>query len=127
MVFWSPIPESLRNGIITGYRIFYKQLSAPVRNLKRAPRSVNDLTLLGAQPGEQVQDVNGTAYKANLEGLKKHSWYQIRIGALTSKGLGPTFSINGTCKQEGSAHIMLVQSVIYSLDILTYNPFSHLI
>ena len=102
-LYWSPMPESLRNGIIIGYRIFYKQLNAPVRNLKRAPRSVDALATLGALPGERVKDVNATTYETNLVGLSKYSWYEIRIGALTSKGLGPTFSINGTCKQEGTA------------------------
>ena len=61
------------------------------------------LTSLGALPGEKVKEVNGTTYQTNLVGLTSYSWYQIRIGAVTSKGLGPTFSIEGTCKQEGTS------------------------
>ena len=102
-VYWSRIPESLRNGIITGYRIFYKQLDAPVRNLKRAPRSVVDVASLGAEPGEKVKDVNATTYETEIGRLREYSWYQIRIGALTSRGLGPTYTVKGTCKQGGNS------------------------
>ena len=73
----------------------------PVRDFKRAPRSVNRLTAYGALPGEKMKIVNATTYETELDGLKHYSWYQIRIGAVTSKGLGVTFTVNGTCKQGG--------------------------
>ncbi len=100
-LYWSPIPESLRNGIIIAYRIFYKPINMPVRDLKRAPRSLNPLAVYGALPGEKMKIVDATTFETELDGLKDYSWYQIRIGAVTSKGMGVTFTVNGTCKQEG--------------------------
>ena len=98
-VFWSPIPESLRNGIILGYRIFYRPLDVPLRKYHRAPRSINPFALYGGLPGEKMKEVNASAFQTEISGLKHYSWYHIRIGAFTSKGLGATFSINGTCQQ----------------------------
>ena len=46
-----------------------------------------------------MNEVNGTAFQTLLTDLKNYSWYSIRIGAFTSKGLGITAKINGTCKQ----------------------------
>ena len=98
-VYWSPIPESLRNGIIQGYRIFYKPIDTPQRKYERAPRAVDPLAIYGALPGEKMKEVNSTTFKTRLTGLKDYSWYSIRVGAFTSKGLGPTVKMNGTCKQ----------------------------
>ena len=85
----------------------------PVRNFKRAPRSVNRLTAYGALPGEKMKIVNPTTYETELDGLKDYSWYQIRIGAVTSKGLGVTFTINGTSKQRGKFFARKVVSASY--------------
>ena len=71
----------------------------PVRDLRRAPRSINPLAVYGASPGEKMKIMNATTYETELDGLKDYSWYQIRIGAVTSKGLGATITLNGTCKQ----------------------------
>ena len=99
-IFWSPIPESYRNGIILGYRIFYKAIDVALRHYDRAPRSVNEFAIYGALPGEKMVEVNSSDYSMELKSLKDYSWYQVRIGAFTSKGLGVTFAINGTAKQE---------------------------
>lgn len=53
----------------------------------------------GAEPGEKWKEVNATTYHTDIAELKDYSWYQIRIGAFTSVGLGTIFTINGTCKQ----------------------------
>lgn len=100
-VFWSPIPESLRNGIILGYRIFYKPINVPLHRHERAPRAVDPLAVYGALPGEKMKEVNSTTYSTELTGLEHYNWYSIRIGAFTSKGLGFTYTLNGTCKQSG--------------------------
>ncbi len=98
-IFWNPIPESKRSGIILSYRIFYKPLDVPLHKYNRAPRSVNQYAAYGALPGEKMLVVNATTYQVEIADLKFYSWYQVRIGAVTSQGLGVTFSINGTCKQ----------------------------
>ena len=98
-VFWSPIPESLRNGVILGYRIFYKPLNTSLHKYNRAPRAVDPSAVYGAEPGEKWKEVNSTTYHTDIAELKDYSWYQIRIGAFTSVGLGTVFTINGTCKQ----------------------------
>ena len=46
-----------------------------------------------------MKEVNASVFHTEISGLKHYSWYHIRIGAFTSKGLGATSSINGTCKQ----------------------------
>ena len=99
-IYWSPIPESHRNGIILGYRVFYKAIDEHQRRYDRAPRSVNQFAIYGALPGERMVELNRSANSAEIKGLKDFSWYQLRIGAFTSKGLGAAFTINGTTKQE---------------------------
>eukprot|EP00795_Rhopilema_esculentum_P002629 gene2630-826_t len=98
-VYWSPIPESLRNGIILGYRIFYKSIDTAMRQYHRAPRAINPFAVYGAEPGEKMKEVNATTFETEIAELKDFSWYQVRIGAFTSKGLGVTNTINGTTKQ----------------------------
>ena len=98
-IFWNPIPESHRNGIILGYRVFYKAIDEPQRHYDRAPRSVNQYAIYGALPGEKMVEVNSSLNSVEIKELKDYSWYQVRIGAFTSKGLGTTFTINGTTKQ----------------------------
>ena len=100
-VFWSPIPESLRNGIILGYRIFYKPIDVALRKYSRSPRAVNPLAIYGAEPGEKMKEVNETTFETEITELQEYHWYQMRVGAYTSKGLGVTFILNGTCKQIG--------------------------
>ena len=103
-VFWNPIDESLRNGIILKYRIFHRPWLIPLRQYHRAPRSVGSLKALGAFPGENIKDVNGTETETTLDGLEEYRWYHIRIGGVTSEGVGVTFSINGSCLQRGKQY-----------------------
>ena len=104
-IYWSPIPESHRNGIILGYRIFYKAVDVPQRRYDRAPRSVNQYAIYGALPGEKMVETNRSSNSFEIKGLKDYSWYQVRIGAFTSKGLGVMFAINGTAKQESKLRV----------------------
>ena len=109
-VYWSPIPESLRNGIILGYRIFYQSIDTEMRQYHRIPRAINPLAVYGAEPGEKMKEVNATTFETEIAELKNYSWYQVRIGAFTSKGLGLTITINGTTKQKSrlSANLLLL-------------------
>ena len=72
-----------------------------MRQYHRAPRAINPLAVYGAEPGEQMVEVNATTSEMEISGLKNYSWYQVRIGAFTSKGLGVTYTIIGTTKQGG--------------------------
>ena len=98
-IYWSRIPESHRNGIILGYRIFYKPIDEPQRRYDRAPRSLNQYAIYGALPGEKMVEVNSSANSVEIKDLKDYSWYKVRVGAFTSKGLGAMFAINGTTVQ----------------------------
>ena len=98
-VYWSPIPESHRNGIILGYRVFYKPIDEPQRRYDRAPRSLNQFAIYGGLPGEKMVEVNSSANSVEIKDLKDYSWYEVRVGAFTSKGFGVTFTINGTTTQ----------------------------
>ncbi len=77
-----------------------------MRRYDRAPRSVNSLAIFGALPGEKMKEVGGAVYETEIDGLVHFSWYQIRVAALTSKGLGVSVSINGTCKQGSKLRIV---------------------
>ena len=103
----------MRNGIILGYRVFYKPINAELRRYERAPRAVDPLGIYGALPGEKMKEVNSTTFATRLEDLKDYSWYSIRIGAFTSKGLGLTVTINGTCKQDGKLHYYFEKLLFY--------------
>lgn len=74
MVYWSTLLESLRNGIIIGYRIFYRPIHVPLYRYERAPRSVNDLAIYGAKIGEKMVEVNGSTYKTEIRDLDLYSW-----------------------------------------------------
>lgn len=68
MVSWQPPPAGTRNGIITGYKIRYKQR--------------------GGKRGETVTtDGNRRVY--SLENLQKGTEYAVRISAMTVNGTGP--------------------------------------
>ena len=108
------MPESLRNGVVLGYRIFYKPLDVPLRKYHRAPRSVNPLAAFGALPGEKMLVIKALIYETKISGLNKHSWYTLRIGALTSKGLGVLFAINGTSKQESKYFLSSIAGSFFS-------------
>ena len=75
----------------------------PQRRYDRAPRSVNEFAIYGALPGEKMTEVNSSTYSVGIDDLKDYSWYQVRVGAFTSKGLGVTFTINGTTKQQSKS------------------------
>lgn len=75
-------------------------IDEPQRRYDRAPRSVNEFTAYGALNGETMIECNSSTYEIEITDLRNYSWYNIRIGAYTSKGLGPTFTVKGTTRQE---------------------------
>lgn len=103
-VFWNPIRESMRNGIIIMYRIFYRLQEGEVLKMQRVGRSIiaqNNGTAEGLQSGESYIDVNGSLSSATIYNLRPFRWYVIRIGGLTKAGLGPVAVLNASCAQGG--------------------------
>ena len=68
-VEWMHIPGKHRNGILRGYRVFYR---------------VN-----GSVDVWQEQAVRPAARSTLLSGLEKFVWYEVKVAGFTIKGLGP--------------------------------------
>lgn len=103
-LFWNPIRESMRNGIIMKYRIFYRLQQNDVLKLHRVGRDIAsppNVSVEGLEPGEFYKDVNSSLNSAVLHNLESFQWYIIRIGGMTTEGLGPVTTLNASCGQSG--------------------------
>ena len=69
---WKLPPEKFRNGIITGFKLFYKE-----KGKEGVTVTIND----------------GEARKRNVTGLKKSKEYEFQVLAFTSVGDGPKSSL----------------------------------
>ena len=86
------------------YRTFYKLQESEILKSHRVVRSIGDLvndTIEGLMPGESFKDVNGSHVTVVIDNLQPYRWYVLRIGALTTEGLGPTVTLNASCLQSG--------------------------
>ena len=71
---WQLPPADSQNGIITGYKLFYKR---------------ND----SAGPATMVPIKNGATYKRDVTGLDEYTEYEFQVLAFTSVGDGPNSSV----------------------------------
>ena len=77
LVSWQLPPPYSRNGIITGFQLFYnRKYPAP------CPQTTNTVTISG-----------GTTLTENITGLLKYTEYEFRVLAFTSIGGGPNSSV----------------------------------
>ena len=74
-VKWSPIPNHLLNGILTGYRIRFQAIKMGLVPYEEKPKEV-------LIPAENISTV--------LTGLKNFARYRIEMTGLTVKGDGPS-------------------------------------
>lgn len=68
-VTWEPVPDDHVNGIVLGYRLFYKQ----------ADKAINDFSNL---------TVNSSIFDIEINGLKYYTKYELRLLAFTMVGDG---------------------------------------
>lgn len=68
-VTWEPVPDDHVNGIVLGYRLFYKQ----------ADKAINDFSNL---------TVNSSIFDIEINGLKFYTKYELRLLAFTMVGDG---------------------------------------
>lgn len=68
-VTWEPVPDDHVNGIVLGYRLFYKQ----------ADKAINDFSNL---------TVNSSIFDIETNGLKFYTKYELRLLAFTMVGDG---------------------------------------
>ena len=68
-VTWEPVPDDHVNGIVLGYRLFYKQ----------ADRAINDFNNL---------TVNSTVFSMELKSLEFYIKYELQLLAFTMVGDG---------------------------------------
>ena len=71
---WQLPPVDSQNGIITGYKLFYKR---------------ND----SAGPATMVPINNGATYRRDVTGLDEYTEYEFQVLAFTSVGDGPNSSV----------------------------------
>lgn len=68
-VTWEPVPDDHVNGIVLGYRLFYKQ----------ADKAINDFSNL---------TVNSSIFDIEINGLKFYTKYELWLLAFTMVGDG---------------------------------------
>jgi len=68
-VTWEPVPDDHANGIVLGYRLFYKQ----------ADKAINDFSNL---------TVNSSIFDIEINGLKFYTKYELWLLAFTMVGDG---------------------------------------
>ncbi|PFX30135.1 Protein sidekick-2 [Stylophora pistillata] len=74
IVSWQPPPENGRNGIITGFKLFYKERSS--------------------EGTATTVTINGEAsLRRDVSGLNKYTEYEFQVLAFTSAGEGPTSAV----------------------------------
>ncbi|XP_074610733.1 uncharacterized protein LOC141865384 isoform X3 [Acropora palmata] len=81
LVNWKPVPKEHRNGIILGYRLTLRSISAI--NLRRPPKG--DETEMW---GREMTVLGPSALLVELRDVKAFTWYCVNILAFTSKGDG---------------------------------------
>ena len=74
-VKWSPIPNHLRNGILTGYKIRFQAIEMGLVHYEEKPKEV-------LIPAENISTV--------LTGLENFALYRIEMTGFTIKGDGPS-------------------------------------
>lgn len=75
-ISWASVSDSLKNGIITGYRVIYRAL----------PNGINSTVTVNASEGSESE--RETTVKT-LYGLNEFTNYSVRVLAFTVKGDGP--------------------------------------
>ena len=71
---WQPPPADSRNGIITGFKLFYKERGS-------------------AGPTNTEQINNKATFSKTVTGLLKYTEYEFKVLAFTSVGDGPNSSV----------------------------------
>ena len=71
-VTWEPVPPTDRNGIITGYTVYYRAVSGHINNAN-----------------EFMIRVNGSVTRSEVSNLEEHVTYNVSVSANTSVGEGP--------------------------------------
>ena len=86
-VSWKPPPEDARNGIIKGFKLYYKK--------KNNPGSLTTFLLVD----------NGAARSEMVTGLAKYTEYEFQVLAYTSAGDGPKSSVKyNTTLEDGNKY-----------------------
>ena len=105
---WQLLPKNSRNGIIKGYKLYYKK-KASVGSFTMLP--INDKAILTKV----------------VTGLKKYTEYELKVLAFTSAGDGPTSAVkaertNEDGKKLGYHFLVLIHSSMIHVHVRTYNP-----
>jgi len=93
-VRWKPIPDQQQNGIILGYRLTFRTMSA-IGHLKEPRDSDTD------QWQRFTTVVDDDVYSVVLRDATPFTWYCIRMLGFTRKGDGPESSCEFILTEEG--------------------------
>ena len=92
---WQLPPTYARNGIITGFKLFYKKQTSP------------------SSPTTTITINDSANLTYTLTGLEKYTEYEFQVLAFTSVGDGPLSSVKTeTTKEDGTSHT--IDSIIPS-------------
>jgi hypothetical protein len=96
-IFWQELPLDDRNGIITGYTIFFNTTLRNGRNRNRERRV-------------------GNALQTELTSLFPFKYYDIQVAAWTSKGMGPKCNVTTILTEEEGMFYFIIAPT--SIDLL---------
>ena len=91
---WKPVPEQYRNGIILGYRLTWKFMSAIDHQLEPNDEETEKWPRKATVLGPNV-------FLFRLHDVKAFTWYCLKMLAFTRKGDGPESSCIFILTQEG--------------------------
>lgn len=86
---WQLPPRDARNGIITGFKLFYKERGS------------------ASSPTFMVVINNGAIFNKTVTGLARNTFYEFQVLASTSVGDGPKSSVKVGRTKEGGKRVFL--------------------
>ena len=105
-ITWNPVPAGFVHGILRGYRVLYRKTNEP-----SAP-----YTEITVSPRVRVREIYG---------LKKFTFYTIRILAFTIKGDGAESSPVNVSTDEDSKYKISVNDILQTLSSIFQFPVMH--
>ena len=114
IVRWKPIPDQKQNGIILGYRLTSRTMSA-IGNLKEPRDTDTDQW----QRFAKVVDKKNVYFEV-LRDVIPFTWYCIRMLGFTRKGGGPESSCEFILTEEGGK----IKQCVPVDKMVTHNPFN---
>ena len=102
-IFWQEVPIDDRNGIITGYTIFF------------------NTTLRSGENRHRTKRVGGNTLQAELINLFPYKYYDIQVAARTSKGMGPKCNVTTILTEEEGMLYFIIGCILNAYDGIIFD------